>query len=106
MSFRVESLTNGTRTLMRCEGYLDAEAMASIEREWAAAQARGGDAVIRVCRGATADRAVLARLAAYPADRLEVESPFLRAWLNDLRASRARVGESDNEERAGSGSER
>ncbi len=105
MSFRVEITSCGTRICVVCEGHLDAEAMGAIERGWTNAQAGGARPFIRVCRGATADRTVVAHLAGYPGDRLEVESPFLRSWLEDLRASRARAAESGNEERAGSGSE-
>ena len=48
----------------------------------------------------------VARLAAYPVERLEVESPFLRSWLEEVRAMRRRVSASGSEERTGSGSER
>jgi hypothetical protein len=88
-----------------CEGHLDTEAVGAIERGWAAADAAGLDVVIRVCRGATADRPVVARLAQYPGERLEVESPFLRAWLDELRAARAQARESGNEGRTRSRSD-
>jgi hypothetical protein len=105
MMFRVETTTRAPRTLIVCEGHLDTEAVAVIERRWAAANAAGLDAVIRVRPGVTADRRAVARLAAFPVERLEVESPFLRSWLEEVRATRARAAESDNEERRGSGSD-
>ncbi len=105
MSFRVEITSRGTQIFIVCEGHLDAEAMAAIERGWTAARCGGARAVIRLCRGATADRAVVAHLAHYPGDRLEVESPFLRSWLEELRASRARTAESGHAEHECSGSE-
>jgi hypothetical protein len=105
MAFRVETTTRAPQVFIVCEGHLDAEAAAAIERGCAAASAAGLDAVIRVRRGVTADRPVVARLAAYPVERLEVESPFLRSWLERVRASRARAAESDNEERRGSRSD-
>ncbi len=104
MTFRVETTAGTPQVLIVCQGHLDAEALAAIERGWAAAQAAGLKAVIRVCRGATADRPVVARLAGYADESLEVESPFLRSWLDELRATRAREAESGSEERAGSGS--
>ena len=102
MTFRVETTTRAPRTFIVCEGHLDAEAVAAIERRFAAANGAGLDAVISVRRGVTADRLVVARLAALPAERLEVESPFLRSWLEAVRAARGRAAESDNEERGGS----
>ena len=105
MTFRVETTTAEPEVLIVCQGHLDADAAAAIECGWAAAGAAGLHATIRVCRGATADRLVVARLAGYPVERLEVESPFLRSWLEELRATRARAAESGSKERAGSGSE-
>ena len=105
MTFRVETTTGAPRVFIACEGHLDAEAVAAIERGWAAAQAAGLHAVIKVCRGATADRPVVARLAGYPVERLEVESPFLRSWLEELRAGGVRKVESGSEERIRSGGE-
>lgn len=102
MTFRVETTTRAPRTFIVCEGHLDGEAVAAIERRWAAADAAGLDAMIKVRRGVTADRSVVARLAAYPVERLEVESPFLRSWLEEVRATRARAAESDDEERRSS----
>ncbi len=77
-----------------CEGHLDAEAIAAIQRAVAAVEAACQHAVIRVCRGATADRSVVARLAGYAAERLEVESPFLRSWLEEVRGTSAQAVES------------
>jgi len=94
MTFRVDTTSCGPQVLIVCEGHLDAEAIAAVERGWAAAEAAGLRAVIRVCRGATADRPVVVRLAGYPGERLEVESPFLRSWLEELRAGGARTAES------------
>jgi len=105
MTFRVDTKARGPQVLIACEGHLDAEALDAIEHGWSAAEAAGRRAVIRVCRGATADRSVVARLACYAVERLEVESPFLRSWLEELRATRAREAASGGEERAGSGSE-
>ena len=105
MTFRVETTTRAPRTFIVCEGHLDTEAVAAIDRRWAAAKASGLDAVIRVRRGVTADRPVVARLAAYPVERLEVESPFLRSWLEEVRATRAPAADSDNEEPRGSRSD-
>ncbi len=105
MAFRVETTTAARQVLIACEGHLDADAVAAIEHGCAAAEAGGLRVVIRVCRGATADRTVMARLGCIPVEQLEVESPFLRSWLETLRATRARAAES-GEERAGSGSER
>jgi hypothetical protein len=105
MAFRVETTTRAPRVFIVCEGHLDVEALAAIERGWAAANVAGLDAVIRVRRGVTADRSVVARLAGYPGERLEVESPFLRSWLEEVRATRARAAESDDEERRGSRSD-
>jgi hypothetical protein len=59
-----------------------------------------------VSRDVTADRPAVTRLAAYPVERLEVESLFLRSWLEEVRAMCARVSESGSEERTGSRSER
>jgi len=106
MAFRVETATRAPHLEIVCQGHLDAEAVAAIERGWAVAEAAGLDPVVRVCRGTTADRLAVTRLGAYPAERLEVESPFLRSWLEEARALRARASESGSEERAGSGSER
>lgn len=97
MSFRVVTTATGTQIFIVCEGHLDAEAIAAIERALATAEAAGQRAVIRVCRGATADRPVVARLAGYPVQCLEVESPFLRSWLEELRADRARQVSGDQE---------
>jgi hypothetical protein len=105
MAFRIETTTRALRTFIVCEGHLDAEAVAAIERGWEAANVAGQDAVITVRRGATADRLAVARLAAFPAERLEVESPFLRLWLEEVRAARARAAESVNEEHRGSRSD-
>ena len=63
MTFRVDTAPRGPQIFINCEGHLDAEAFAAIERGWVAAEAAGLRAVIRVCRGATADRAIVARLA-------------------------------------------
>ncbi len=105
MAFRVETTTGARQVLIACEGHLDADAVAAIEHGCAAAEAGGLRVVIRVCRGATADRLVMARLGCIPVEQLEVEPPFLRSWLETLRATRARAAESGGE-RAGSGSER
>ncbi len=88
MSFRVETTTHGSRVLIVCEGHLDADAMLAIERARAAAEAAGLQVLIRLCRSATADRAVVAHLATVPGEWLEVESPFLRSWLEEVRNSR------------------
>ncbi len=106
MAFRVETATRARHLEIICQGHLDAEAVAAIERGWAVAAATGLDPVIRLCRGTTADRPAVTRLAAYPVERLEVESPFLRAWLEEVRALGARVSESGSWERTSSGSER
>ncbi len=105
MAFRVETTTGARQVLIACEGHLDADAVVAIEHGCAAAEAVGLRAVVRVCRGATADRSVMARLGCIPVDQLEVESPFLRSWLESLRAARARAAESSGE-RAVSGSAR
>jgi hypothetical protein len=63
--------------------------MAAIEHGWTVAEAAGLQAVIRLCTGATADRPVVARLSEYPGESLEVESPFLRSWLENVRGRRA-----------------
>lgn len=106
MAFRVETTTRAPQVLIVCQGHLDAEAVTAIERGWAMAKAAGLDPVITVCRGVTVDRSAVERLAAYPVERLEVESPFLRSWLEEVRAMRRRVSASGSEERTGSGSER
>ncbi len=100
MSFRVETTSCGTRVLIVCEGHLDAEAIAAIQRAVAAVEAAGQVVVIRVCRGATADRPVVACLATYAVDRLEVESPFLRSWLEEARGARAQAVDSGNVEKS------
>ncbi len=89
MSFRVETATRGRQVLITCEGHLDADAMAAIEHGWTSAEAAGVQAVVRLCAGATADRPVVVRLSEYPGERLEVESPFLRSWLENVRGRRA-----------------
>ncbi len=88
MSFRVETVRRDLQVLVICEGHLDAEAITAIQHALEAARGAGLQAVIRVRRDATADRTVVARLAGYPVERLEVESPFLRSWLEALRAAR------------------
>ncbi len=105
MSFRVEIMRREPGLLIVCEGHLDVEAFAAIQDALEAAGEAGLQAVVKVCRGATADRPVVARLAGYPLERLEVESPFLRSWLEELRATRARAAECGSGERAGSRSE-
>ncbi len=105
MAFKVETTKGHPHFLIACQGHLDSEAMAAVERELAAAEAAGLRAVIRVCRGASADRTVVARLAGYPVERLEVESPFLRSWLEELRATCAQEATSSSGEHIGSGSE-
>ncbi len=104
--FRVDIATCPPRVYIVCQGHLDADAVAAIERGRAVAETTGLDVVIRVCRGATADRPVVARLAGYPAERLEVDSPFLRSWLEELRAVLARAGEFGSKEPTSSGSDR
>jgi hypothetical protein len=106
MAFRVETTTRAPQVHIVCQGHLDAEAVTAIERAWAVAVAAGLDPVIRVCRGVTVDRPAVARLAAYPVERLELESPFLRSWLEEVRAMRTRASAIGSEERTGSGSER
>lgn len=105
MAFRIETASRAPQVHIVCQGHLDAGALAAIERGWAAVEAAGLSAVIRVCRGATADRTVVACLAGYPVERLEVEPPFLRSWLEELRAARARAVKSGSKERTGSGSD-
>ncbi len=105
MAFKVETTKGHPQVLIACQGHLDTEAMAAIERELAAVEAAGVRAVIRVCRGASADRSVVARLAGYPVERLEVESPFLRSWLEELRTTGAQEAKSGSGEHMGSGSE-
>ncbi len=105
MSFRVDTTSCGPRLMVVCEGHLDAEAIAAIARAVATAETSGKNTVIRVCRGATADRPVVAQLAGYPIERLEVESPFLRSWLEELRAERTRTAESGRQEPSAPGSE-
>ena len=105
MAFRIETASRAPQVHIVCQGHLDADALAAIERGWAAADAAGLSAVIRVCRGVTADRLVVACLAGYPVERLEVEPPFLRSWLEELRAVRARAVKSGSKERRGSGSD-
>ena len=85
------------QVLVVCEGHLDAEAVTAIQHAQQAARGAGLQAVIRVCRGATADRPVVALLAGYPVEQLEVESPFLRSWLDELRALRAPAAETGTE---------
>ncbi len=106
MAFRVETTTRAPQVHIVCQGHLDAEAVTAIERAWAMAKAAGLDPVIKVCRGVTVDRSAVACLAAHPVERLEVESPFLRSWLEEVRAMRRRVSTSGSEERTVSGSER
>ncbi len=105
MSFRVETTSHGIRIVIVCEGHLDAAAIAAIEHALAVAEAAGQRALIKVCRGATADRPVVARLAGYPVERLEVESPFLRSWLEEVRTGDARTAGSGGQEHAAPGSE-
>ena len=105
MTFRIDTASRAPQVHIFCQGHLDADALAAIERGWAAAEAAGLNAVIRVCRGATADRPVVACLAGYPVERLEVESPFLRSWLEELRVVRGRAVKSGSKERTGSGSD-
>ncbi len=95
MSFRVQTMKRDLQVLVVCEGHLDAQAITAIQHALEAAQGAGLQAVVRVCRGATADRPAVACLAGYPVDRLEVESPFLRSWLAELRALRVGAADSD-----------
>lgn len=89
MSFRVETMTSGSEAVIWCEGHIDADAIGAIDHAWTAACSAGLRPLIKVCRSATADRAVMPRLAGYAPDILDVESPFLRSWVDELRAARA-----------------
>jgi hypothetical protein len=86
MAFRVWTVVDAARTVVVCEGHLDADALTAIEHAWQSARSRGGDASIRVSRGTTVDHAVVERLARYAVDEIDAESPFLRSWIDEFRA--------------------
>jgi hypothetical protein len=85
MAFRIWTTNQSSQTVVACEGHLDDEAMASIERTLAEARRVDADTHLRLTRGTTADRAVVARLARYAPDQLQVDSPFLRLWIDEWR---------------------
>ena len=88
MAFRVWNTTQESATVVAFEGHLDEEAMAAIERALSEARRMDTAAHLRLTRGTTAERAVVARLAAYDPGQLQVESPFLRAWIDEWRDTR------------------
>ena len=85
MAFRIWITNQSSQTLVTCEGHLDDEAMASLERTLTDARRADADTHLRLTRGTTADRAVVARLARYAPDQLQVDSPFLRSWIDEWR---------------------
>jgi hypothetical protein len=90
MAFRVWTVIDDSRTVVVCEGHLDAEAMTAIEHACESARSRGVTATIRVSRGTTVDHSIVSRLALYPADQIQAESPFLRSWIEESRTQEGR----------------
>ncbi len=88
MAFRVWSTNQDSLVVIACEGHLDDEAMAAVERALQEARRTDAAAHLRLTRGTTAERGVIGRLAGYDPAKLLVESPFLRAWIEEWRNTR------------------
>jgi hypothetical protein len=88
MAFRVWSTNQNSLIVIACEGHLNDEAMAAVERALQEARRTDAAAHLRLTRDTTAERGVIGRLAGYKPEQLQVDSPFLRAWIEEWRNTR------------------
>jgi hypothetical protein len=88
MAFRVWSTNQDSFVVVACEGHLDDDAMTAVERALHEARRIDTGALLRLTRGTTAERNAVARLAGYDPGLLQVDSPFLRAWIAEWRNTR------------------